>query len=494
LSVAASLTVILVFLLHAAALVAYPWDWSPDEGLQLDYARRLLRAPETLYARRAVPIPDFYGPVGALAQAPAAASPAPVTAGRGLALVWTALSLLAIYVLVRQRAGPVLGLASVALVLAPLDRSFWFLLIRSDGPMLALWLWAAVALLPAELRHDASRLSPLRTLVGSSLLAAAVLARPLAALHGAPLLLGWLLVDRRSALRLLVTTTLLGGACVGALQVATAGGFVWVMGLWGTHELFPWHPISVTSRFLGSTWPLFLLLAVAFTLAERRARADGALLLWLGGLLAVPTLAKYGSSWNYLMPWLCATAVLVGRLFAGRVTAPAKPTSALGAILCSLVALGVAARSQFPLPTRDDRRTADAFYGFLGEFTRLHGGPLLVARPELAYFHVGQPVEIEGSSHRYLLLRRVPGTERILERLVARDYTLVAGQPRYLLPDEPWHGTLARGYEPIGVCILGYYFGPTEVVLLARRGETVRFEPPPATRCQKLAPSARPRE
>jgi hypothetical protein len=491
LSVTASLVVLLVFLLNAGALVAYPWDWSPDEGLQLDYARRLLRAPETLYARRAVPIPDFYGPVGALALAPAAASGTPVGVARGLALAWTMLALAAIYVLVRRKAGPVLGLACVALALAPLDRSFWLLLVRSDGPMLALWLWSAVALLPAELRPGADTLRPPRALVGSVLLTAAVFARPLAALHGIPLVLGWVLVDRRSALRLIGTMTVVGGVCLAGLQAATDGGFLWVVGLWGTHELFPAHVVSVTARFLRSVWPLWVLLAGAFALAGRRERRDAALLLWLGGLLAVPTLAKYGSSWNYLIPWHCATAVLVGRLLAR----PARLTwasPAFGAVLCGLVAVSTMAVSRFPLPTREDRLTADAFCGFLDAFTRLRGGPVLVTRPDYAYYHVGQPVELEGSSHRYLLMQRLPGTERVLERLEARAYTLVAGQPRFLLPDEPWHSALFRGYAPIGVCILGYYYGPTEIVLLARRGEAVRFEPPAATRCQKLGPAAGP--
>ena len=42
------MAVVLVFARGAAALLAYPWDWAPDEGLALDYARRVLDAPATL--------------------------------------------------------------------------------------------------------------------------------------------------------------------------------------------------------------------------------------------------------------------------------------------------------------------------------------------------------------------------------------------------------------------------------------------------------------
>ena len=38
---AATLLVVGAYLFRAGALVTYPWDWSPDEGLYLDYGRRV---------------------------------------------------------------------------------------------------------------------------------------------------------------------------------------------------------------------------------------------------------------------------------------------------------------------------------------------------------------------------------------------------------------------------------------------------------------------
>ena len=57
---AASLSVVLAYAICAWILIKYPWDWSPDEGLYLDYARRLLAAPATLFHGRAVPLPASY--------------------------------------------------------------------------------------------------------------------------------------------------------------------------------------------------------------------------------------------------------------------------------------------------------------------------------------------------------------------------------------------------------------------------------------------------
>ncbi len=69
--------------------------------------------------------------------------------------------------------------------------------------MTTLWLWAAVALLPRRLERGADRLTPTRAIGGSALLLAAVLTKPTAVLHGALLVLGWPLVDIRSALALI---------------------------------------------------------------------------------------------------------------------------------------------------------------------------------------------------------------------------------------------------------------------------------------------------
>src|SRR5262245_40443528 len=62
-----------VFLAHAVVLVGYPWDWSPDEGLTLDYARRLVQAPDTLYAKTVVPVPLEYTPLLTVVLAPVVA-------------------------------------------------------------------------------------------------------------------------------------------------------------------------------------------------------------------------------------------------------------------------------------------------------------------------------------------------------------------------------------------------------------------------------------
>ena len=232
----AALGVLLVYLAHAVALVRYPWDWSPDEGLTLDYARRLVQAPGTLYAKTVVPVPLEYTPLLTVVLAPlVAVFEKPLASARVLAIVWTGLAVAGTYALVRPHAPQALALAMTALVLAPLDVSFWYMLVRIDGLMIAFWLWAAVFLLPRSLARGGDRLDRRRLVLGAALLMAAVLTKPTAVVHGTPLVLAWLWVDARSGLRLAALMIGAGLGIVAVLNLVSAGGFLWVNRLWTDH-------------------------------------------------------------------------------------------------------------------------------------------------------------------------------------------------------------------------------------------------------------------
>jgi hypothetical protein len=480
---AAALLVALAYAAHARVLVSYPWDWSPDEGLLLDYARRVVDDPASLYPRRAVPFPSAYGPLLPVLMAPVVRLPEPLGAARLLALAWTAAGAAAIVELVRRRGGLACAAASLALYLAPFDLSFWHVLVRVDGPMITLWLWAAVALLPREVGRGGDALSRGRLAAGTALLLAAVLVKPTAVLHGAPLVLGWLLVDRRSAWRLAGATAGAGLVAFGALQAATGGGFLWVNRLWAIHPWVTGLPGVNVRHFAGLAWPV-LILALATGLAARAARGrphrDPAMLLLAGGLAVAPLLGKQGASWNYLLPLFAATVVA-----AGRWASALRPWPVAAAAL----ALVLAATRPFPLPTLLDEATARAFYGFTQEVERRSGGPLLATRPDLVYFLAGQPVEADGGSFLHLAAGRVAGTELVLRRLEERRYALVVWT--WPLPEAPeWTAALLRGYARKGECRLGWYFGaPFPSYLAVRRGLDVRFDPPPGTRCAAASPS-----
>jgi hypothetical protein len=480
--VAAALAVLLAFAARAARLVAYPFDWSPDEGLQLDYARRLLQAPATLYPHTTVPFPIAWTPLLPALLAPLVALSAdPLPLARGLAGLWTALIVCGVYRLVRRRAGPPLALATAALVLAVPDLSVWYLLVRIDGLMIALWLAAAVAWMPDTLARGAGRLSWPRAAAGAALLLAAVLTKPTAVLHGAPLVLAWWYVDPRSGLR---GSALLGGAglvALGALQAVTDGGFGWVMRLWGTHPRFPGLLGDLVRTFLASAWPI-LLLCLAALLAAIRARAaphrDGALVLLAGGLVIVPAMSKAGASLNYLLPALCAAIVLAGRWWG-------RSREALGAAATAVLAVGLCLARPMPLPDAADRATAATFYAYV----RQQGPPILATRPDYAYFLLGQPVEAEGSSVPYLVPARSPGMERILERVEGRAYRAIVAVSHFWPNDRSWEQALSRNYRIRGVCDLGYYYGRTRFILMEPVGSapTSAFEPHPPARCQALA-------
>lgn len=493
-ALAAALTVGGLFVARATTLMRYPWDWSPDEGLGLDYARRLVEAPATLYPRSAVPFPVAYGPVLPALLAPLTRLQAPLGPARALMLLSALLGAAAVGVIVRRRCGVAWALAAAALSLAPFDLTFWSLLVRVDGPMTTLWLWGATFLLPSELSRGADRLSGGRIAAGAGLLLAAVLTKPTAAVHAAPLVLGWLLVDRPSAVRLALALAAGGLAALGALETVTAGGFLWALRLWRTHPMVEGLSSAVLLDFLDPGWPLLAVAALAFLAAvghKAQAHREPAWLLVAGGLAATPLLSKHGAGVNYLLP-LAPAAAVAGACWLARAarTHPAPQGGPAGIVLLSVLAVALASGRATPLPTAQDEATGRAFYGFTQEVARRTGGPLLATRPDLVYFLAGQRVEVEGSSFIHLARAGVPGADEVLERLAARHYALVVWT--WPLPDSPrWTRALLDGYVRVGECRLGWYFGarfPSHLAL--RRDLQLAFQPPPGTRCTSTAPAA----
>jgi len=471
----ASTLVVVAYLLHAAALVSYPWDWSPDEGLYLDCARRLLRSPASLHLKSFVPFPSVYGPGLPALLAPAVALASnPLPAARLVMLACALVSAWATYRLARRVAPRVLAFAAVALAWAPFALTFWHLLVRPDGPMLMFWLLAALVLLPRQLARGADALGPRRTALGVVLLLASVLTKQTALLHGAPLVLGWWWVDRRSALRLASWLAGAGLAVVLALQWATSGGFLWVNRVWALHGA--WDPalaLTITVVFVQRAWPLLLVGAVSLWLAVRgpaadQARRDGSLLLVAGALAAWPLVGKYGAWWNYVLPLLPAVAVVAARAAAAaKADASRRPHPGLAwAAALAVLAVATAASERFPLPTAADEKTASAFYAYVREHTRRSGGPILAIRPELAYVVVGQDVEMEGSGYLQIAGNHAPGTELIVRRLASGTYTLTLVS--WPMPADAY-AELSRSYRYAGSCRLGYYFGLSSVAVLPRQ-------------------------
>jgi hypothetical protein len=471
---AASVGVFLVYLLHAAVLIHYPWDWSPDEGLFLDYARRLLEAPGTLYpVGQSVPFPLVWTPLLPALLAPVVAwCQRPLAVARLLALAWTVAAAAGVYVLVRRRTTSTLGLAAAALSLAPMGLTFWFMLVRMDGLMTALWIWSAAVLVPDRLALGGGRLSWGRAFAGSLLIVLAFLAKSTAVLHAAPLVAAWLWIDRASGLRLIAAVGGLGALTVAALHLVTGGGFLWVQGLWGDH---PWRFNFVPGLLRIVAKDTLLPLAAGAAAAVLATRAgdkrwrEAALPMLIGALLIVPALGKYGSSSNYLVPVAAAVAVLVGRWLGAWAEAAASQTAraqraALAAAACALVALLTLAMNRFPLPTPRDEQASAAFYSFVTE----RGAPILALRPDYAYYLLHQPVEVEGSS--YVLMRRagVPGIDVVSRRVEERYYRTIVFAEGSWFVDEI-RADLERHYRLEGRVALGYFFGPKVWVILAPR-------------------------
>ena len=118
------------------------------------------------------------------------------------------------------------------------------------------------------------------------------------------------------------------------------------------------------------------------------------------------------------------------------------------------------------------------------EHTRRSGGPILAMRPELAYFVVGQPVEMEGSTFVRLALHNVAGSELLLQRLREGRYTLLV--ELHALPDTGGYlEAKERNYVHAGGCNLSYYFATAPVHLFTRRDLPLYFTPPADTRLRR---------
>jgi hypothetical protein len=215
-----------------------------------------------------------------------------------------------------------------------------------------------------------------------------------------------------------------------------------------------------------------------------------------GGLTVLPLLQKHGASWNYFLPLFAAIIVTTGGWFAraaaeDRQTAPYRSTPRLAPVVavCVLAIVLVATR-RFPLPNALDEATARAFYGFVLGVQRAAGGPLLVARPDLAYFLAGQREEVEGSSFLHLVEGGAPGVEDVLTGLRETRYSVVV--ETWPLTERPeWREAIREGYLHVGGCGLRWYFGTLMSYVLVRRSQPVAFSVPEKARCAVAYPETK---
>jgi hypothetical protein len=475
-----------LYIKDALALVAYPFDWDPGEGLVVDAALRLrAHGLRSLYPTGdVVPTPFTYGPLLPALLALVPGDDVLLTAGRGLGLAFALAAAGAVYALVRKQAARSVALAFAALSLAPANRTYWLALVRVDAAMIACWMWAGVFLLPQRLARGSERLPWPRATAGALFLVLAVLAKPVAVVIGAPLLLAWLVVDLRSAARAALVTALLGGVAFAALELATSGGFWRTLAFQALAETIAGQTSRLVRGSLVTHAGMIALTAVGVAMAAARRDGsvrDGTWMLWLAGPLVVPMLAKAGAIFNYLLPWATGQAALAGRL-CGPVPPPSSafgrklPGSLLGATVAAVLALSLMLGG-FPLPTAVDRRTAESFYGFIA----VRGGPLFAVHPDLAYVYAREPVLVEMAMFPVFYRHRLPGARQVFERLDRQEFrTVVENLDRWT------HG--GKGYATIGACELGFHYGRARLLLMVPLPEapSVDFRPLPGSRC--LAP------
>ncbi|HEY5281769.1 MAG TPA: glycosyltransferase family 39 protein [Polyangia bacterium] len=478
-----------LFTAHAVDLAGYPWDWDPGEWGSIDAAHRLLEAPATLYPQnKVIPIPQTYGPTLAVLLMPIARlCNSPFLAARLLMLAIAFAVALAAYLLVRKRASRAVACLSSALILAPFNQSFWYVLVRVDAVMIALWLWSAVLALPPVLRRGADLLSWRRAGLAGALLALAALTKATAVVLAAALIAGWLLVSLRSAWRLAISTFVVAGLLVLLLQVLTRGGFVTTVLL---QRFLPYQigqiPTLLAEAFQFN-WESLALFGIALGMCVRRRDGswrDGAWVLWVAGPAMLLFLGKIGAVFNYLLPFFAGQAILLGRLLGGVDTPPAVATRARWIALRDLVlaatVASIALSHPFPSPDPQDRLTSQTFF----RFVKTRGSPILAAQPECAYGEVKQAVEAEHTDFMAYLRAGLPGTGEVVGKVRTRSYHLLIGNQT----DMRFEGA---PYRKVGFCDLRFYYGLERVILFVPVDDLQGgdFAIAPGSRCRALPAS-----
>ncbi len=477
------------FLVHAATLAGYPWDWDPSEGQAIDGAMRLLDAPGTYFSTTAAaPTSQPYPPLFSILCLPGvAAFGASLAVARIVACAATVALLVAVVILARRAGPPWLALAAAAVVVVDESRSFWLVLARVDSLLVALLVWATVVAMPRTLARHGDVLDPRRALVGAALLTLAAFAKQTAVLHALPLLAAWLVVDPRSALRLGAALGV-AGALSAALLVAVWGDAV----VAGQAALagHPWKAAQVTSNVLrfakddgahliGALVAAAVLARAAAAgrsaetaeAAERAATrpalaaltaAPSSLVLVAMGLVAVPLIGKHGAMWNYFLLLHVAGVLLFVELMAR--TLPLRPWLAPAAVT---LALGWGAlRGPFPLPDDEDRRTGAVIY----DLVRERGAPVLATKLDLLYPLVGQPAEIEGDSFVWIGREGHPDIDRVFNRLQRGHYRTVLRRT-YLWPVNLDQTLILPRYTEVLRCKVGLWFGDDTYRVFLPRGE-----------------------
>src|SRR5439155_7191752 len=282
----------------------------------------------------------------------------------------------------------------------------------------------------------------------------------------------------RSFARLAAATIGLGLAVGGAINAASHGGFLESNRLWLLHGQDSGQAWELARLFVTNHAPVMLAVVVVALLAWRRAAAplrDPTWALYLGGAAGLAMLGKFGAWTSYLLLWVAAHAILLGRLGAraGR--------ESVALALATLVILAGLYRFQFPVPTAQNRASA----AFVRGFVRARGAPLLSAKLESLYVTVGQPEEIESDGFAWLMHAHAPGIERVFERL---------GQERYRTVVVHQHGlpalalrVLTSHYALAGTCDIGFWHATYRYALWVPRAEAahVEFAPPPEAACAR---------
>lgn len=379
LALAALLLQLVVYLAHAATILAYPFDIDQGEGYDVN-AAWLLRQGRPIYTDNAA-FPYYssnYPPLYALAVAGAMEIwGRSLLAGRAVSLAATLLLALLIFLAARVRSNGAGGVVAAGVFFLS-NYVYHVTPLARVNALTALLAFAGVWCLTRPARG--------RAIAGALLLLAALFTKPTAVDAVAAGLLGvW---AARRSLAVLVGGVIAGGVLVigTALEFSTRGAFSLNVLLGNVNPFLPGQLRDYLANFaLLHAVPL-LLAGAAVLMAGLRGRLDALHWFLLTGGVAALGVGKWGAGESYFLSAIVASSVLAGNI-AGRLVARGGAVSAgVAALLllqCLISAHGFVSRLVPALPDRGLQAAALAAEPTPADLERGYGIVTLLRSQEL---------------------------------------------------------------------------------------------------------------
>ncbi len=450
-----------IFLVRAALVISYPFDWSTMDGYFVYYGQRLVSGAPIYFGYETILMPFEYVPlypavIGILAKifGPAVWYERSVAVGCSLVI-----ALVIGWATKRATDDKLAAVVSALLFFAPASLSVWYIVRGLD--VLALLLALAGLYVMSKSREGGE----CQIAIATCLFVLAFFAKQTTVFQAMAAIAYMLCRNKKKGI---ILAMCYGGTVVAIvllLQVVTEGWFYENAFL--TTSRNPYYP----SLLFGFLKDYFLCLFVAFPAALIAAgrgfgrRPDIWILHFLFSLLSAILAGKVGAALSYFLPLFSATCICVGLFLGDSDFAKRRPIAACAMVVLMLVQTGFHFRSYVPVPTDADRRQAV----LLNEHIKSRPGELLIERIDSFATLNGRELNIEAVQLPILILRRKFDADVLAEAIKEKRFSLIVYSGVYFSGIPSVKQSIFDNYRIIDEIRLRLFYGDTTFLVLAPR-------------------------